>query len=151
MRLLKPSSPPLSRAWVSGVEARFRALVKQIKAHPLPTIPAFGEVLGIEGAVHTGPDFSILKPQLSLEMSGGQVFIRWGWQGYSAYLDMVEILVDRGNGQGFVTLCQDTTPDYLDTTPAPATPAKWTYKAIFRVGDQRVGQWSDEVSITIGG
>jgi len=64
---------------------------------------------------------------------------------------MIEILVDRGNGQGFVTLCQDTTPDYLDTTPAPATPAKWTYKAIFRVGDQRVGQWSDEVSTTIGG
>jgi len=25
------------------------------------------------------------------------------------------------------------------------------YKAIFRVGDQRVGQWSDEVSITVGG
>ena len=35
--------------------------------------------------------------------------------------------------------------------PIPATPAKWTYKAIFRVGDQRVGQWSDEVSLTVGG
>jgi len=34
---------------------------------------------------------------------------------------------------------------------APATPQKWTYKAIFRDGDQRVGQWSDEVSIIIGG
>lgn len=32
-----------------------------------------------------------------------------------------------------------------------ATPAKWTYKTIFRVGDQRIGQWSDEVSITVGG
>ena len=138
-----PAVPP-------GVEVRFRALVKQIKAHPAYN-PGIGEVLGIEGAVHTGPDFSVLKPQLSLEMSGGQVLIRWGWQGYSAYLDMVEILVDRGNGQGFVTLCQDTTPDYLDTFPVPATPAKWTYKAIFRVGDQRVGQWSDEVSTTIGG
>jgi len=39
----------------------------------------------------------------------------------------------------------------LDTTPAPATAQKWTYKAIFRVGDQRAGQWSAEVSSTVGG
>jgi len=32
---------------------------------------------------------------------------------------------------------------------APAAAAKWTYKAIFRVGDQRVGQWSDAVSINV--
>ena len=37
------------------------------------------------------------------------------------------------------------------TMRPPATAAKWTYKAIFRIGDQRVGQWSDEVSIIIGG
>ena len=44
------------------------------------------------------------------------------------------------------------TPELLrPIANAPATPAKWTYKAIFRVGDQRVGQWSDEVSTTIGG
>jgi hypothetical protein len=30
-----------------------------------------------------------------------------------------------------------------DTTPFPATPAKWTYRGIFRVGDSRVGQWSE--------
>jgi hypothetical protein len=142
--------PTVVTAVPPGIEARFRALVKQIKAHPAYN-SGIGEALGIEGSVHTGPDFSILKPQLSLELSGGLVLIRWSWLGYSAYLDMVEILVDRGIGQGFVTLCQDTTPDYLDTTPAPATPAKWTYKAIFRVGDQRVGQWSDEVSSIIGG
>jgi hypothetical protein len=38
----------------------------------------------------------------------------------------------------------------MDGTPAPATAQKWTYKAIFHLGDQRIGQWSDEVSITVG-
>jgi hypothetical protein len=37
-------------------------------------------------------------------------------------------------------------PNYLDGTPSAATSQKWTSKAIFRVG-----QWSDEVSIVIGG
>ena len=41
------------------------------------------------------------------------------------------------------------TPGYTDSTPFPATAALWKYKAIFRAGDQRVGQWSDEVSITV--
>jgi hypothetical protein len=50
---------------------------------------------------------------------------------------------------GLPHLAFDSTPNYLDTTPATAQ--KWTYKAIFRVGDQRIGQWSDEVSLTIGG
>jgi len=38
---------------------------------------------------------------------------------------------------------------YVDTYPFPATPTKWTYWMIFRVGDQRVGQWSSEVSLTV--
>lgn len=33
----------------------------------------------------------------------------------------------------------------------PATPQKWTCKAIFSVNDQRIGQWSDDISLTIGG
>ena len=32
-----------------------------------------------------------------------------------------------------------------------ATAAKWKYRAIYRVADARVGVWSDEVSITVGG
>jgi hypothetical protein len=28
---------------------------------------------------------------------------------------------------------------------------KWTYQAIYRVGDGRVGQWSKPVSVTVGG
>ncbi len=60
---------------------------------------------------------------------------------------MIELTVDRGSG--FAPLAYDTTPDNTGTTPFPATAQKWTDKAIYRVGDQRVGQWSDEVSITV--
>jgi hypothetical protein len=46
---------------------------------------------------------------------------------------------------------RDALPNYIDGTPPPATAEKRTYKAIFKVGDARVGQRSDEVSITVGG
>ena len=38
---------------------------------------------------------------------------------------------------------------YTDTVPFPATPVKWTYRAIYRVGDAQVGIWSAPVSITV--
>ena len=69
-----------------------------------------------------------------------------------AFLDICELQVDRtGAGTAFGPLAFDTTPGYTDTEPFPATPTKWTYRAIYRVGDQRVGQWSKSVSITVGG
>ena len=66
-------------------------------------------------------------------------------------LDLLEIQVDRGDGKGFTLLTYDTTPGYNDTAPLPAAPVKWTYKAIYRVGDAQVGVWSNPVSITVGG
>jgi len=131
-----------------GIEVRFRALVKQIKANANYNV-AIGEALGIEGAVHTGPDLTTLQPLLKVELRGGQVFVDWGWQGQAQFLGSCEMQVDRG--QGFALLAQDTTPGYTDTQPLPAAPTKWTYRAIYRVGDDRVGQWSAPVSLTVGG
>lgn len=142
----EPTLPAPVAAVPPGIEKRFRDLVKLIKAHPAYNT-AIGEALGIEGPVKTGPDFSTFKPLLRLEISGGQVVARWGWLGYEPFLDLLEIQVDRGSGYQLLTF--DSTPDYTDTTPFPATAALWKYKAIFRVGDDRVGQWSDEVSITV--
>lgn len=45
----------------------------------------------------------------------------------------------------------DTTRNYTDSVPFAATPTKRTYRAIYRVGDSRVGQWSNPVSVTVGG
>jgi hypothetical protein len=48
-------------------------------------------------------------------------------------------------------LAFDSTPGYTDTEPFPSAPTKWTYRAIYRVGDERVGQWSKSVSVMVGG
>lgn len=62
---------------------------------------------------------------------------------------MCELQVDRGTGWG--PLAFDTTPNYTDNTPPPAALTKWKYRAIYHAGDVRVGVWSAEVSVTIGG
>ena len=147
---LLPAFPPAVPVVAPGVEARFRALVKQLKAHPNYNL-ALGEGLGIESPNHVAPDLATIQPVISLKYSGDRVHVVWGWGGHGAYLDMIEIQVDRGDGQGFVLLTYDTTPGYIDPTPMPAAPVKWTYRAGYRVGDQRVGEWSAETTITVGG
>ncbi len=145
---LPPVFPASVPAVTPGVEVRFRALVKQIKANA-NYVDAIGQVLGIEGAQTTGPDLTTLQPVLDATLSGNVVQLGWGWGGNSAYLDMLEIQVDRG--QGWALLAFDTTPNYTDTTALPATATKWKYRAIYHVGDHPVGQWSAEVSVTVGG
>ncbi len=146
-----PSAPVLPAAIPSvtpGIESRFRALVQLIKASPAYNV-AIGQALGIEGTEKGGPDLSAIAPTLTATLTGTHVQIGWGWQGHGEVLSMIEIHVNRGNG--YTLLTYDTTPGYTDTAPIPATPTKWTYKAIYRIGDHEVGQWSLEVSITVGG
>jgi len=52
---------------------------------------------------------------------GGQVVVRWTWQGQSTFLDMIEIQVDRGDGKGFVFLTYDTTPNYTFSSSEAGT------------------------------
>lgn len=145
-----PAFPPGVAVVAPGVEGRFRALVKQIKANTNYN-EAIGQALGIEGPQQTAPDLSTIQPVIDAQISGNRVEVGWGWGGNSAYLDMLEIQVDRGDGKGFIPLATDTTPGYVDTAPFPAAPAKWTYKAIYRVSDAQVGQWSNPVSVSVGG
>jgi hypothetical protein len=72
---------------------------------------------------------------------------RRGWQGNRAALDMSATQINRDDGEGFVLLTYDTTPGYVDTQPFPTAPAKWIYKAIYRVGDAPVGIWSGPLSV----
>jgi hypothetical protein len=144
-----PTFPPSVPVVAPGIEARFRALVKQIKANA-DYNESIGAALGIEGSEQVGPDYATLAPVLNLSISGDQVSIDWGWQGYSQFLDQCELQVDRGDGKGFVLLAIDTTPGYTDTQAFPSVTAKWMYQAIYRVEDNRVGQWSNPVSIAVG-
>ena len=67
-------------------------------------------------------------------------------------MDSVEIWVDRGSGT-FAFLALDSQPDYRDTAPlpAPGLGAVWRYKAIYRLHDDQVGQWSDVASMSVMG
>jgi hypothetical protein len=48
--------------------------------------------------------------------------IDWNWGGFSAFLDICELQVDRGDNKGFVALAFDTTPGYVDTSPSHPRP-----------------------------
>ena len=134
-----------------GAQLRIFALVQQIKDSGKCN-DNNARILGIVGSEQTGPDLDTLQPVIKpMLASGGHVLVKWNWQGHGGYLGSCEIWVDRGDGKGFVFLTIDTTPDYTDTQPLPATPAKWTYKAIYRVGEAQVGQWSAPVSVNVGG
>ena len=140
-----PGFPPAPPLVPTGIFPRAAALAGRIKKHPGYT-DAIGQDLMIIGAEQT-LDPQTLKPVLKLDLQAGKPNVGWKKQG----MDGVEIWVDRGNG--FVFLAVDTVPDYLDTAPLPAAGASaiWKYKAIYRLGDEEVGQWSDIASISVMG
>lgn len=86
-----------------------------------------------------------LPPQIPPRTVGGKLEVIWIKQGMEA----VEIHNKSGTGWQFVT--NDTRPNYFDTTPFPATAAKWKYRAIYTADSHKFGQWSPVVEITVGG
>ena len=142
--VLPAAVPPVA----PGVERRFRTLVRQCKAS-VNYSPAMGEGLGIEAAHHTPPDWQALQPVIRVRVTGNRVRVEWGWQGHRVFLDQCEIQVDRGDGNGFVLLTYATVPGYMDKTPFPDAPVKWLYRAIYRVADAQVGQWSSVTGVTV--
>jgi hypothetical protein len=136
-----PASLPAAVA--PGLLGRFQALVKRVKAAPGYT-EAIGDSLGIIGAEITPVDPAATAPDLALSLNGGRVEIGWSKSSF----DAIEIEVDRG--AGFAMLTIDTTPDTIDTSPLPATPTAWKYRAIYREDNARFGQWSKVASITVG-
>jgi hypothetical protein len=133
-----------------GALNRIFSLVQVMQEAPT-YVESTGTDLGTIGSEVTGPDFATLRPEFTVKVAGGKVVLDWGWGGFRSFLDMLQIQVDRADAKGFVDLAYDTTPGYTDTQPLPAAPVKWKYRAIWRVGDEQVGLWSEEVSITVGG
>ena len=141
--------PAISKA---GVIPLLCMQVRRIKAHVGYTTE-IGKELGIEGAETPMPssaDLSAMKPVLVLTLaSGGHPNVGWKKKGMQG----IKLQVDRGDGHGMVFLATDTEPDYLDTTPLPASgvTAVWKYRATYIQHDVEVGQWCDPVSITVTG
>ena len=143
-----PALPSGVAAALPGALDRIFALVKLIKDSGRCT-DAMATDLGIVGSEEAAPDLSTVQPVISAKASGSEVNLKWGWQGLVAWLDACEIMVERGVGTGYVPLIIDTTPNYTDTHPFPATKQIWTYKAIYRLNDRQVGLWSQPVSVTV--
>jgi hypothetical protein len=53
----------------------------------------------------------------------------------------------------FIQLAINTEPNTTDNWPLPplGTSAMWRYKAIYLLHDEQVGQWSDVISVSVGG
>jgi len=143
-----PALPTGATPVNTGALYRIFAVVQDIK-NSGKCSDTNANLLGIVGTAQPGPDPTTLQPVISLVIINGQVFIKWTWGGFTAFLSSCEIWVDRGDGKGFVFLTIDTTPGYTDTQAFPAALTKWTYKAIYRVGEQQFGLWSQPVSITV--
>lgn len=139
------AAPPLVSADIFG---RATALAARIKKHPGYT-EAIGRDLNIIGPDAMPSDLSAVQPTLKIRLQAGHPVIGWKKRGMSG----IEIHVDRGDGKGFVFLAVDTVPDYMDIAPLPSagTAVVWKYRAIYRQADERVGQWSDEASVTVVG
>lgn len=148
---IAPALPAGTVAVNPGALDRIFDLVQVIKESGKLT-DTISANLGLVGSAQTGPDLATVQPALAANVVGSQVLVKWGWGGHGAFLDSCEIHVDRADSKGFVLLTIDTTPNYTDTQPFPAgQSALWKYKAIYRQGDQRVGQWSEVVTVAVAG
>ncbi|MCX6853503.1 MAG: hypothetical protein NTV80_01200 [Verrucomicrobia bacterium] len=145
-----PALPDGVVARPAGALSRLFDLIAEIKENGACTEPMCLD-LGILGSVEPAPDMNVIRPEITAMVLANGVQIGWGWQGWAKFLDQCEIQVDRNDGKGWTILTFDTTPGYLDTTPFPATLTKWKYRAIFRLDDAQVGQWSAEASVSVGG
>jgi len=145
-----PALPAGVAATNTGALNRIFSLIQTIKDSGKST-ETISTDLGIIGSEMTGPDMDTIQPIIDAILAANHVRIKWGWGGFAGYFDQIEIQVDRNDGKGFVFLTYDTTPGYNDTQPFPAAPVVWTYRAIYRVDDHQVGQWSNPVKVTVGG
>lgn len=143
-----PTAPVLPAApeiVLPGIFPRITKFVSRLKSHPNYT-KNIGEDLGIEGSEHQ-VDLLNLKPILKGVLDAGRPLIKWKKDVASS----IDIFVDRGATGNYEYLANDMVPDYLDTYSLPdgVNSAVWSYKGIYKINDERVGQMSDPVNVTV--
>ena len=136
---------PIPDEVLPGIQSRFLIQAKRIKAHKNYT-EAIGQNLGIEGTFSNRMPLENVQPILKAVMNGGRVNLQWKKSTYDA------IIIEKDTGSGFVFLDKDLRPNFVDTTPLPAgnESAVWRYRAMYMFKDEKVGNWSDVVTITVG-
>lgn len=148
---LEPLQPPmmmLPPAPQPGIFKRVRAMVARIKNH-VHYSEADGSDLGIVGSEVSAVDMHTIKPEFPIRLvAGGHPDLAWVRQGMTA----VEIQKRVGD-EPWRLLAIDTVPTYIDKEPLPPAGKSevWQYRMIYHYKDERVGQWSDVVSVTVTG
>lgn len=140
-----PDLPAPAQDVAPGIVPRLTALVSRLKTarNYNEAIGRDLQIIGAEQTVDTGD----WKPALDLGMQAGHPVIKWP----KGDAEAIEIWADRGDDKGFILATTTTAPGFTDTAAKPSTGAVWKYKAIYRLRDAQVGQWSDVVSIAVGG
>lgn len=126
-----------------GIEERFRALVRRIKASPAYTV-GMGEDLGI----HADDSVPVItSPELKLKMEGGNIVISFK----KGAAQGIKLYSKRGSETTFTFLAVDTRSPYVDTRPnlEEGVPEKREFYAFYIVADEQVGTKSATVSITV--
>lgn len=134
----------------AGISARYSKFAAHCRLQPGCTENVAID-LGIASSDEPEVNLDLVQPVLKLIQRPEGIFVDWSWDTLAEEVDTIELLVDRGDGQGDRFLAIDSTPGYLDTAAIPGALAKWTYKGIWRVGENQVGIWSVPVSIVVGG
>lgn len=128
-----------------GIVPRLTNLVARIKAARNYS-EAIGQDLNIVGALQIS-NSNELKPTFDITLKAGHPQIVW----IKGEADAIEIWADRGDVKGFALFTIANTSRVPDNTPLPATPTTWKYKAIYRLKDSQVGNWSDTSTLAVGG
>jgi hypothetical protein len=141
-----PTLPAAPTAVEPGIFKRVAKLVQRLKSHPNFT-ENIGEDLGIIGDEMTFEP-SELKPELKGDLDANRPKIIWQ---KGPFADSIDLYVDRQLDDNYEYLTNDSEPDYIDTYPMPPDAASvvYRYKGIYRIGDERVGQYSDPITITV--
>ncbi|MHB8258652.1 MAG: hypothetical protein ACYDCN_00600 [Bacteroidia bacterium] len=155
---LEPEMPTFTSTVKENIFGRVTKLVAAIKVNNNYS-PSIGKDLGIiaagtgisTSAMEHSAKASELKPVLKIILNkGNRPWLRWV-KGISSAL---QLMVNRGDGKGFVLLMIASHNAYVDKSPLPEidTAAVWKYKAIYLDhNEEPMGEWSNESKITVTG
>ena len=149
---IAPTPPTLVNIPVAvapGIFKRVQELARLIKGKTSVYTVADGQDLGIIGE-EENLDLLNIRPEIALRwVQGGHPEIVWKKKG----MDGLQIFVDRTGEGAFESLVLDTRPNYVDRAPLPSLgeTAVWSYKAIYVLNDEWIGDYCDPVSITVTG
>lgn len=126
------------------------SIAKRIKSHQSFT-ETDGQDLGLFGAEVSGINVSTAKPSLSIRLiSGGRPELVWKKSGHKG----IQIFANYNNGDEWQSIGYDLQPNFTDMHPLPKGNNSniWKYRVIYVDNNmQPVGEYSDTVSVVVGG